>query len=435
LSAVVGPIVVAADVRSAPITGWDFEDGTLQGWTLASASSIGPTGYMAQAKWNATPSPTAWDPLGYNSYNPDYGYAAAPSPFEPQRSHAQDAPIVLRSPTFALHGGGQIIANLLGGIPQPDSSPPSNFSALSGPSIDTAAPSGSDTSYQGLALRRNSDGEYLLHKARTSNSSAYNGWQQMTFTEAELATVSMNNPGELFTLDLIDTAHGTFSSLNLDTISIPVPAGNSLVSGGGEWQILKRDGDPTEVTSLATALAYLGLDPNDPVINAAFQGTAQVINFHGSVANGHWGGDSPYLGGSGDRFAMRVTGKIYVVVPGDITFGFFSNDGAQLRIDGMLVAEDSFVGDLAGDNFGTINLSAGLHDVEFTMFETTGADTVELYVATSLGQFNSLNQANFELLEPTTIPEPGSIMLAIASMFAIGAGRRRFTAVAGDSTV
>jgi hypothetical protein len=416
LSAVIGIFHVTATVNSAPITGWDFEDGTLQGWTLASASTIGPTGYMAQAKWNATASPTAWDPLGYNSYDPDYGYAAAPSPFEPQRSHAQDAPIVLRSPTFALHGGGQIIANVLGGIPQPDSVAPSNFSVLSGPSIDTAAASGSDTSYQGLALRRNSDGAYLLHKARTSNSSNYNAWQQLTFTEAELATVSFENPGELFTLDLIDTAHGQFSSVNLDTVSLPVPAGSSLVSGGGQWQILKRNGGSTAVTSLATADAFLALPSGDSAIITEHQGTASVINFHGSVANGHWGDDSTYLGGTADRFAMKITGKIDVVQSGEITFGFFANDGARLRIDGMPVAEDSFVGDLGCDIFGTINLTAGLHDVEFTMFETTGADTVELYVATSLGRFNSLNQAQFELLEPTAIPEPGSVVLGMISL-------------------
>jgi hypothetical protein len=412
-------------VHAAPITGWDFEDGTLQGWTLASASSIGPTGYMAQAKWNATPSPTAWDPLGYNSYDPDYGYAAAPSPFEPQRSHAQDAPIVLRSPTFALHGGGQIIANVLGGIPQPDSVAPSNFSVLSGPSIDTAAASGSDTSYQGLALRRNSDGAYLLHKVRTSNSSTYNAWQQLTFTEAELATVSLANPGELFTLDLIDTAHGTFSSVNLDTISLPVPAGSSLVSGGGQWQILKRNGGASAVTSLATADAFLALPSGNPAILGEFQGTAPVINMHGSVANGHWGQDSPYLDAAADRFAMKITGKINVVQPGEITFGFFANDGARLRIDGMPVAEDSFVGDLACDIFGTINLTAGLHDVEFTMFETTGADTVELYVATSLGRVNSLGQAQFELLEPTSIPEPGSAALVVAAVALMGRAWRR----------
>jgi hypothetical protein len=409
---------------AGPFTGWDFEDGTLQGWSMASTSTIGPTGYSALAKWSATPSPTFWDPLGYNSQNPAYGFAAAPDPFA-DRSAPQDAPLVLRSPTFELHPG-QIIANLLGGTPQADSVAPANFSDLSGPSIDTAAPAGSDTSYQGIALRRDSDGAYLLHKARTSNSSSFTGWQQMTFTEAELAPIIAANPGQLFTLDLIDTAHGTFSSLNLDTITVPVPAGQSLVSGGGTWNIHKRDTTaanfPNPGTTLATVDELFTLDSTDARVVGDYHGTASVIDMHGSGATGHFGGDAAYPGGNADRFAMKITGKINVLQAGDITFGFYSNDGARLMIDGTVVAEDNFVGDLAADVLGTINLSAGLHDVEFVMFDTTGSDTVELYVATTLGTYTSLNEASFELL--TVVPEPASLALAGIALFGFAAVRR-----------
>lgn len=107
---------------------------------------------------------------------------------------------------------------------------------------------------------------------------------------------------------------------------------------------------------------------------------------------------------------------------GDITFGFYSNDGARLMIDGILVAEDSFVGDVAADVMGTINLTAGVHDVEFVMFDTSGSDTVELYVATSLGTYTSFNQASFELL--TAVPEPTSLALAGFAFLGIAAVRR-----------
>jgi hypothetical protein len=422
--------------RANPFTGWDFEDGTLQGWSMASTSTVGPTGYSALAKWDATPSPTFWDPLGYNSQNPAYGYAAAPEPFA-ARSSPQDAPLVLRSPTFELHSG-QIIANLLGGIPQPDAVAPSNFSDLSGPSVDTAAAAGSDTSYQGIALRRDSDGAYLLHKARTSTSSGHTGWQQMTFTEAELESIIAANPGALFTLDLIDTAHGTFSSLNLDTITIPVPAGQSLVSGGGLWNIHKRDTTaanfPNPGTTLAIVDELFTLDSSDSRVVGDYYGTAGVIDLHGSGATGHFGGNDAYPGGNVDRFAMKITGKINVLQAGDITFGFYSNDGARLMIDGVLVAEDSFVGDLAADVLGTINLSAGLHDVEFVMFETSGADTVELYVATTLGTYTSLNQASFELL--TAVPEPATMALAgIAVLGLAMVSRARIKAAEGGKTI
>jgi hypothetical protein len=409
------PWIIAASVvfASCPFveanfTGWDFEDGTLQGWTLASASTIGPTGYTAQAKWNATPSPTFWDPLGYNSKSPAYGFAAAPSPFDPERSHAQDAPIVLRSPTFALHGGGQIIAHMLGGMPQPDSVAPSNFSDLSGPSIDTAAASGSDTSYQGISLRRDSNGDYVLHKARTSNSSSYTGWQQMTFTEAELAGVIASYPGELFTLDLIDTAHGQFSSLNLDSISIPQPAGASLIQGGGMWTIRERLSADTvnyPVTSLASADALMELLPTNPAIGGEIEYTASTINIHDAgPMNGHFANDQLFVLGR-DRFATAITGNINVLQSGLVTFGFYSNAGGRLRIDGNFVAQDNF-GDLACDTLGTINLTAGVHEVEFLYFEDTGMETLEVYVATQLGEFTSVNDATFELLVATDLVPP-----------------------------
>jgi hypothetical protein len=357
---------------------------------------------------------------------PPAGFAAAPTPFLTERSNPQDAPVVLRSPTFLLQSSGEISAHLLGGIPQSQSVPPANFSDLSGPSIDTAASTAMnlDTSYQGLALRRDSDGAYLLHKARTTTSSGGTGWQQMIFSEAELAPIILANPGALFTLDLIDTAHGSFGNLTMDSVTIPAPAGNSLVDGGGQWTVMKRDS--ASVTSLATADALLALPNGDAGISAQFDATAAVINMHGSALHGHFPNNDPYPGGAADRFALQVTGQINVLQAGDITFGFVANDGARLRIDGNLVALDEFVGDTATDTLGTINLTAGLHTVELVLFETTGADTVELYIATSLGTFTSINQASFELLEPTLVPEPAGVaLIGFGLLFAATAVRSR----------
>jgi hypothetical protein len=402
LLATSGLVVASCSSALANFTGWDFEDGTLQGWTMASASTIGPTGYSALAKWNDAASPTFWDPLGYNSKDPAYGFAAAPFPFEPERSHEQDAPLVLRSPTFELHPGGQIIAHLLGGVPGELSFPPSNFSELSGPSINT---SGQDASYLGIALRRDSDGAYLLHKARTSTSSGTTGWQQMTFDEFELASIIAANQGELFTLDLIDTAHGTFSSLNLDTVSIPMPAGPSLIQGGGQWTIHERVANGTQVNNVADAEALMALPFGDPGIAIEVEYTADTINMHDILfMNGHFGNDNFFQVGI-DHFAMRITGNINVLEGGDITFGFYSNGGGRLMIDGRFVAQDNY-GDLACDTLGTINLTPGVHEVEFMFFENTGQETMELYVATTLGEFTSINEATFELLQATNLLPP-----------------------------
>src|SRR5690606_32450705 len=95
---------------------------------------------------------------------------------------------------------------------------------------------------------------------------------------------------------------------------------------------------------------------------------------------------------------IQAIWQIEVLEAGDITFGFFANDGASLRINGGVVAEDSVAGDNANDTLGTNNLTAGLHDAEFVMSVTTRAETFELYVATTLGTYTDLSQANWEIL-------------------------------------
>jgi hypothetical protein len=258
----------------------------------------------------------------------------------------------------------------------------------------------------------------LLHKARSAAQSGGTSWQQLRFTEAELAPIIAQNPGSQFTLDLIDTGFGTFGNVALDTVTIPVPSGNSLMSGGGQWNILKRDSALVATQGdgaggLAAADAVLALPSGNPSITAEFTGTAPVINIDGAPLTstvglrGHFANNTPYLGGSMDRFVMKVTGKINVLEAGDITFGFVANDGARLKINGILVAQDDYGADIACDTLGTINLAAGLHDVEFVMFESTGADTWELFVATTLGTFTSINQASFELLQAFNVGVPG----------------------------
>jgi hypothetical protein len=400
---------------AAPFTGWDFEDGTLQGWSNVSTATVGPTQYIALTD-NDVFSATAWKPLG--SRTGGVGTMAAVDPFG-VRDSAHDAPLVLRSPTFSLAGGGQIIAHLLGGTPGAIAVTPGNFSEVTGPSLNTNGSSpGGDASYIALALRRESDGAYLLHRSRTGNDSGYSGWQQVTFSEADLESIIANNPGELFTLDLIDTAHGSFGSIALDSVTIPVASRGSLVAGGGLWTIEERvSASPfgSIDTSKVDIDALLALPSGDPGIASEAVGTATVIDFHGSGASGHFDGDSPFLIG-GNYFVSRVTGQIEVIQGGDITFGFYANDGGRLLIDGVVVAEDDY-SDIASDTLGTINLAPGLHNVEFIYFERTGGDTVELYVATTTGTFTSLNQGSFELLQAAmvAVPEPASLALALVA--------------------
>lgn len=420
----IGCILAGWNLRAATITGWDFDDGTLQGWTNVSTSTAttGPTHFVAMLESQGV-SGGAWDPLGYHATQNPNAYMVGVTPFNTPsgiRDGAQNAPLVLRSPTFELHSG-QIMAHLLGGPTGTTTAttPPTNYSAISGASTTAA------TKYLGIALRRDSDGAYLLHRSRTGSGST-SSWQQVTFSEADLMPIIAGNPaGTLYTLDLIDTAHGSFGTATLDTATIPSAPSTSVVAGGGQWSILERR-QSAALTNLGAADALLGLPTGDPGILSELQGSADFIDYlgSGSPANGIFGDDNAFLGGSGDRIAMLVTGLIEVVQPGPITFGFFANDGARLRINGNLVAEDN-VSDFGSEMLGTINLPAGLHTVEFTYFENGSGENVELFVATTNGTFTSMNQASFELL-PAAVPEPASCLLVLCGMAALLACRKRY---------
>jgi hypothetical protein len=174
------------------------------------------------------------------------------------------------------------------------------------------------------------------------------------------------------------------------------------------WTIRERLSADTvnyPITSLASADALMALPANDPAIGGEIEYTASTINIHdGGPMNGHFANDQLFVLGR-DRFATSITGNINVLQSGLVTFGFYSNAGGRLRIDGNFVAQD-VLGDLACDTLGTINLTAGVHEFELLYFEDTGMETVEIYVATQLGAFTSVKDATFELLVATDLLPP-----------------------------
>ncbi len=144
-----------------------------------------------------------------------------------------------------------------------------------------------------------------------------------------------------------------------------------------------------------------------------------VINLNGgTIATGSIRKGSSSLTPGATSLVLNANGGTIKMIGHANNSNFFQNLFVNLGTGGLKF--DS------GDNFGTINLTAGFHDVEFVMFETTGADTVELYVATTLGTFTSLNHGSFQLLEAALIPEPAGMMLmAQVLLGAALAGRRQ----------
>ena len=62
----IGFFAVCANLCASTVTGWDFEDNTLQGWTNVLTSTTGPMEYKAMVESEGV-SGSTWDPLGYDS--------------------------------------------------------------------------------------------------------------------------------------------------------------------------------------------------------------------------------------------------------------------------------------------------------------------------------------------------------------------------------
>lgn len=86
--------------------------------------------------------------------------------------------------------------------------------------------------------------------------------------------------------------------------------------------------------------------------------------------------------GDNNNFVMRATTTFYIrpEQAGIWTFGFNSDDGGRLRIDGNNVIVDD-VNHGPTDLFGTVNLAAGPHTLEYVYWEQGGGAEAELFAA------------------------------------------------------
>ena len=145
---------------------------------------------------------------------------------------------------------------------------------------------------------------------------------------------------------------------------------------------------------------------NIDAVPAAFDGGADtttghtVINFRDN-ADGHYGDNEPFplFGQEGDhnQYALRATGFFAVAEGGPRTFGVNSDDGFRLSVDGEVVAEFADPRGSA-DTLGTVDLSAGVHELELYFFENGGGAQVEAFVATVTGEQGAWSAENFELI-------------------------------------
>lgn len=184
---------------------YDFDDGTFQGWTNV-ITVDDPTQYWAVVSGGA--GSRGWPQAGT--------HRVLPEPHD-SRNVAHDT-LWLRSPEFQLSDHAPLSFYLLGGWSPalPDNAADVPLTSSSGGSM-------------GMALRRVSDGDFVLTGTRSSNSDT--SWQKIEWTPEELAPYA----GDVFTLDLIDYRDGGWAFIHLDTVSVgvvPEPASAALMFGG-----------------------------------------------------------------------------------------------------------------------------------------------------------------------------------------------------------
>ena len=209
--------------EGTPVIRYDFDDETLQGWTVVSDSDFenGPTtlGVISENDPNVGDSvpPT---PLNAPAF-------IGPVPFEAENgSNTRDAShstLVLRSPEFPLHADGEISFALIGGA-----KPGFDIDAVNANGLP--AQSAGDGSI-GVALRKASTGEYLTFNARSENGGQ--AWETIILNGDDFG--DMIEDGEHYTLDFIDYHSGGWGWAGMDDVIIrpgtPAPAQAGNITG------------------------------------------------------------------------------------------------------------------------------------------------------------------------------------------------------------
>lgn len=194
--------LLAISPASFATLNYDFDDGTLQGWTTILPADPG----AAPLAFTSTTAPIS-------RVQPQAGTnLLAPMPWNGRDLDHET--LYVRSPEFFVDTSGDLTFYMAGG---------SASSSLPATDADVlATPNAMSGGAMFVGLRRVSDGTFVLTKRRGGNG---NGWVAHSFTAAELAPFV----GERCTLDLVDTNVSGWGWTALDTVSIPGVSGASVV--------------------------------------------------------------------------------------------------------------------------------------------------------------------------------------------------------------
>jgi hypothetical protein len=201
-------LVAELPTEGGKITTYDFNDGTLQGWSqIMTSTTIGGPNELGIINDTDPPVGDSLPPLPMSP--PGF---VAPLPFEAAdgtntRDQAHQT-LLLRSPEFTITPQGQISFALIGG-----SHPALNLMEVNTNGLPADS---SPTGAIGVALRRVSDNQYLLFRSRISDGSQF--WENITIGGDTLN--GLVDPQETYTLDFIDSYNGGWGWAGLDDVII-----------------------------------------------------------------------------------------------------------------------------------------------------------------------------------------------------------------------
>ena len=108
-------------------------------------------------------------------------------------------------------------------------------------------------------------------------------------------------------------------------------------------------------------------------------------------------------------YGLVAYGRVFIDEPGTYTFGFNSDDGGGLYIDGepVVIAD---VNRGSTTSLGAVKLSYGNHAVEFIYWERGGGAQAQLFAAKEIGDKTAVAFAieDYELMESTYTPDVDS---------------------------
>ncbi|MDA8974505.1 PA14 domain-containing protein, partial [Akkermansiaceae bacterium] len=185
--------------------------------------------------------------------------------------------------------------------------------------------------------------------------------------------VGVSVSGNLTNRRIYQTGTGGTFTLTVNgktTDAIPYDATAAEVQAALEKVVEGQTGLKAEFFNVGRPISSL----SQVDFNATPSYTATVENVNFPKTSGVF---PQWPGGPSDRFAVRLTGTIFIPETGTYNFSTTSDDGSILLFDGVkIVDNDGLHGTSTRVGVQRPNLSAGAHGFEVRMFENGGAATL-----------------------------------------------------------